>query len=312
MSIAIAPTPIRNPKSARRSLLFMPGDSQRKIEKAITLPADSLILDLEDGVALNRKAEARQTIVAALASLDFGPRERLVRINPVHTDLAQADLEMTLPAHPDGYVVAKVEAPEQLLIVDATLSAAERSNGWPEHSLPLLAMIETAKGVMNLREIASATPRLEALIFGAEDFAADLGAQRSRAGWEVFYARSALITAAAAFGLQAIDMVFVDLNDLEGLEEECRQARQLGFVGKTAIHPRQVEVINRVFAPTPEELARAQRIVQAYADHQAAGIGAFELDGKMVDQPIVRSAQRVMERAQAAGILSHRSKLSPM
>jgi citrate lyase beta subunit len=278
---------LHNVPSPCRSLLFVPGDSERKLEKAATLPVDTLILDLEDGVALNRKAEARQTVVNALATLDFGRRERLVRINALDTELALADLTTIAPARPDGYVIAKVETPEQLHLVDQQLA----------HAAPLWAMIETARGVMNLREIAAATPHLVGLIFGSEDFAADVGAQRTRAGWELFYARSAIVTAAAVYGLHAIDMIFVDLTDLAGLEEECRQGRQLGFVGKTAIHPRQVDVINRVFAPAPAEVLHARRVVQAYEQHQAAGVGAFELDGKMVDQPVVRAARRVLARA---------------
>jgi len=140
-------------------------------------------------------------------------------------------------------------------------------------------------------------------MFGAEDLAGDMGARRTRAGWEVFYARSAVVTAAAAYGLQAIDMVLVDLSDLERLEEECVVARQLGYEGKMAIHPRQVEVINRVFAPSPQEIEQAQRLMQAHNEHQAAGSGVFTLDGKMVDMPMVKMAERVLAKAKAAGLL---------
>jgi citrate lyase beta subunit len=156
---------------------------------------------------------------------------------------------------------------------------------------------------MNLKEIAKASRRLVALVFGAEDLAGDIGAQRTRAGWEVFYARSAVVTAAAAYGLQALDMVYTDLNDLEGLEAESLLARQLGFDGKTAIHPNQIEIINRVFSPSPEEIERARRIVEANAAHQATGVGAFELDGRMVDMPVVRAAEGVLAKARLVGLL---------
>jgi citrate lyase beta subunit len=297
------------PEPLRRSVLFVPGDSLRKINKATELEADSLILDLEDGVAFNRKVEARRTVVEALGTLDFGRRERLVRLNPFPTLAVQLegpvaeDLSVTLKAHPAGYVIPKVENPEHIRVVSGYLDRAEAERGWPANSIRLLAMIETAKGVLNLGQIAQASRRLEALVFGAEDLANDLGAKRTRAGWEVFYARSAVVTAAAAFGLQAIDMVFVDLDDLPGLEEECRFARQLGFAGKTAIHPRQIEMINRLFAPSPEEIEQALRLVQAFAAHQAAGAGAFELDGKMVDLPVMRAAEGVLAKARAAGLL---------
>lgn len=294
----------------RRSLLFVPGDSLRKLSKAVQLEADSIIMDLEDGVAFNRKETARQIVVEALEMLEFGRRERLIRLNPLPTPLPGAltglpadDLQQTIKARPDGYVISKVESQEQVCLVSDYLSAAEDEHGWPAHSIRLLAMIETARGVLNVGQIAQASPRLEALIFGAEDLASDIGAKRTRAGWEVFYARSAVVTAAAAYRLQAVDMVFVDLNDPAGLEEECRFARQLGFAGKTAIHPGQLEVINRVFAPSPEEIAQAQRLAKAFEAHQAAGTGVFELDGKMVDLPMMRAATQVLAKAKAAGLL---------
>jgi citrate lyase beta subunit len=290
-------------------MLYMPGDSLRKISKAAQLGADSIVIDLEDGVALSQKEAARRVSAEALRTLDFGRSERLVRLNPPLpraadrvSDLFLADFDNTVDARPDGYVIPKVEAARQLQLVEHHLDEAERRHGWPAGSVRLLALIETALGVMNLAEIARASPRLEALMFGAEDLAGDLGAQRTRAGWEVFYARSAVVTAAAAYGLQAIDMVFVDLQDLAGLAAEATLARQLGYEGKMAIHPSQVEVLNRVFTPSPDEIEQARRLVEAHAAHQAAGAGAFELDGKMVDLPVVRAAERVLEKARAAGL----------
>lgn len=301
----------------RRSVLFMPGDNLRKIDKAAHLEVDTIVMDLEDGVALNCKDEARRTVVEALQTLDFGRSERLIRLNPpflwssplesaagVISELCAADLDATIGAHPDGYVIPKVETAGQVQAISRYLARTENERGWPPRSIRLLAIIETARGVMNLPEIAQADPRLAALMFGAEDLAGDIGAKRTRAGWEVFYARSAVVTAAAACGLQAIDMVFVNLNDLEGLEAEAIFARQLGYIGKMAIHPRQVEVINRVFAPSPQEIEQARRLVETFAAHQAAGTGAFELDGKMVDMPMVRAAHHILERAKAAGLLS--------
>ena len=282
----------------RRSLLFTPGDDMHKLEKAAGLAADGVILDLEDGVALSRKTTARDTVIDALERLDFGGRERLVRVNPVNSALCRRDLEAVVPARPDGVVVAKVESPDDLTSVAHFVTDVERQHGWPVGGMRLLAMIETARGVLNVATIAGATPRLDALIFGGEDFAANVGARRSKAGGELLYARSALVTAGAAYGLQAIDMIFVELDNATDLAEECAFARGLGFVGKTAIHPAQLAPINVAFTPTPEEVAYAERLLAAYEAAQAAGVGAFELDGRMVDRPMVRAARQVLARAE--------------
>lgn len=285
--------------SPRRSLLYVPGDSLRKVTKASTLPADTLILDLEDGVALSQKEAARLTVRQALREIDFGPRERLVRLNNVNGPLAQQDLVITIEARPDGYVVPKVESAEDLLAVSHFIDEQESLHGWPAGHIRLLAMIETARAIMNLREIAQATPRLDVLIFGAEDFAASIGAVRTRENSELFYARSALVTAAGAYDLQAIDLVFVGLDDPAGLEAECSNGRQLGFVGKTVIHPGQIETANRIFAPAAAEVDAARRLVAAFDEHQQAGAGAFAYEGKMVDMPVIRLAQRLLARAEA-------------
>lgn len=288
--------PAENTGFARRSLLFMPGDSLRKIEKASTWEVDTIIMDMEDGVAQNRKAEARATIAEALSTLQFGRRERLVRINPLDAGLAPREIAATVVGRPDGYILPKAENPNDLLTLDQMLAVAEREQDLPEGSLRLFVMIETALGVMNLREIASATPRLEGLIFGAEDLMGDIGGVRTRGAAEVFYARSAVVTAAAAYRLQAFDMIYADFNDPQGLAEESRFARQLGFAGKTCIHPNQTPVVNAAFSPSPEEVERARRLVAAFDEQLAAGAGAFTFDGKMVDMPMLVAARKVLAR----------------
>jgi citrate lyase beta subunit len=291
-------------KSPRRSLLFAPGDSVHKMNKAAQLGADSAILDLEDAVAYGQKEEARAKVVAALAEIDFGRTERLVRINAPDTDMFAADLEAIAAANPDGIVVPKVEKAQQVERIDQYLQSGESSSGRPAGALRLLVLIETALGVMNVKEIAQSSRRLEGLMFGAEDLAADVGATRTEAGWEVFYGRSAVVTAAAAYGLDVIDGVYLDLNDLAGLEEDAQFAQRLGYTGKMAIHPRQVEVLNRVFAPTAAEIARAQRLLEAFQLHVAAGSGVFALDGRMVDMPLVRGAEHLLERARLCGLVN--------
>lgn len=285
---------------ARRALLYMPGDDRHKIEKATRLDVDCICMDMEDGVALSRKDAARRTIAAALVELAFGRSDKLTRINPVGSGLEAADLDAVLPAHPDGVVVPKVERVEQLAWVSERIETAELDYGWPVHSVRLIALVESAKSILNLKEIA-AHPRLDALMFGAEDLAASLGALRTPGGWEVFYARSAVVLTAAAYGLQSIDMVSIDFKDLEALRQEASFGARLGYSGKQIIHPDQVGPVQAAFTPDEASILQAQHLVQAFEEHQAQGSGAFALDGKMIDRPLIRAAEGVLERAHAAG-----------
>ena len=286
---------------ARRALLYMPGDDLKKIRKATTLGVDSVCMDMEDGVAVNRKAEARTSIAQALANLDFGASERLARINPVGSGLEGEDLHAVLPFRPDGIVIPKVVESEQIRWVSAQIAAAEQEHGWPQGEICLIAIVETARGIINLPQIAGADQRLQALIFGAEDLAGDIGATRTHHGLEVLYARSVLVIHAAANELQALDMVYVDFRDSEGLRKEALQGAQMGFSGKQIIHPNQVDPVQAAFTPSDEVIAHALQIKEAFKRHQEAGFGAFALDGKMIDAPVIKAAERVLARAQAAG-----------
>ncbi len=212
-------------------------------------------------------------------------------------------LKAVLAAHPDGIVVPKVEHAEQVQWVSNQITQAEKQKNWPLGSLPLLVGVETALGILNLRAIAAANSRLEGLIFGSEDLAGDIGAIRTPEAWEIFYARSAVTLHAAAFGLQAIDMVFINFNDIESLKLEAEQGAQMGFAGKQIIHPNQVIPVQEAFTPDQHAIDAAVRLVEAFKLHQAAGAGAFAMDGKMIDMPIVKSAERVILRARAAGRL---------
>ncbi len=288
---------------ARRALLYVPGSDWRKIEKATTLNADSICLDLEDGVAANRKLEARGTIARALGSLSFGRSERLARINAVGSGLESDDLQAVVPARPDGVVIPKVASADQVHWVGEQLSSLERAHGLPPGEICLVAMIESARGVLHLPQIAAADPRLQALVFGAEDYSADVGAIRTREGLEVLYARSAVVAAAGAFGLQAIDLLYLDYQDTVGLQVEARRGAQLGFAGMQVVHPSQIEPVQQAFTPDDNAIAQALKVIEANSAHQANGRGAFGLEGKMVDMPIVRAAERVLARARAAGRL---------
>ena len=280
----------------------MPGDDWKKITKSLTLGVDCICMDMEDGVAVNRKAEARATIAKALQELDFGKSEKLARINSVGSGWEKDDIAAVLPHHPDGIVIPKIESLGQIKWGSEIIEAAELRYGWPINSVRMLVGVETAKGILNLREIAS-HPRLDGIIFGGEDFAASVGATRSRDATELLYARQAVVVACAAFGLQAIDIVTIDFKDLDIVRAEAEFGARLGFSGKQIIHPAQVEPVQSAFTPNDEAIAYAKRIVESFEASQKEGRGAFALDGKMIDMPLLKNARKVLERARAAGRL---------
>ncbi len=284
---------------SRRALLYMPGDNWKMITKSVTLGVDSICMDMEDGTAINKKAEARATIAKALQELDFGASEKLARINSVGSGWEKDDIEAVLPHHPDGIVIPKVESFEQVEWASRIIEDAELKHGWKLNSIRILIGVETAKGIMNLKEIA-AHPRLDAIIFGGEDFAASIGAVRTRDAIELLYARQAVIVACAAYDLQPIDIVTIDYKDLEALKVESEFGARLGFSGKQVIHPNQVSVVQEAFTPSDEAIAYARRIVETFEASQKEGKGAYSLDGKMIDMPLLKNAQKVLSRGQAA------------
>jgi citrate lyase beta subunit len=286
---------------SRRALLYMPGDDRRKIEKATTLGVDSICMDMEDGVAANKKVEARAVIAQAMKELDFGMSERCIRINSIGSGLEKRDLVAALATNPDSIVVPKIESADQVKWVREHIENYELSSNLSIGAIRLLIGVETAKGILNLKEIAESDKRLEAIIFGAEDYAASVGAMRTKEGTEVLYARSAVVTACAANDLQAIDMVYIDFRDLEGLRLEAEQGAGLGFSGKQIIHPNQVVPVQEAFTPSDEAIAYARRVVESFEASQKEGKGAYALDGKMIDMPLLRNAQKVLDRARAAG-----------
>ncbi|MFZ5912232.1 MAG: HpcH/HpaI aldolase/citrate lyase family protein [Chloroflexota bacterium] len=285
---------------SRRALLYMPGDDWKKITKALTLGVDCICMDMEDGVAASRKVEARAAIARALQELDFGRSEKLARINSVGSGLERDDIEAVLPYRPDGIVIPKIEAYEQIEWGSEIIAAAESEYGWPPGSVRMSVGVETARGILNLKEIAS-HPRLDAIIFGGEDFAASIGATRTREAVELLYARQAVVTACAAFGLQAIDIVTIDFKNLDLVRAEAEFGARLGYTGKQVIHPAQVEPVQMAFTPDDEAIAQAKQIVAGFEESQKEGRGAFALDGKMIDMPLLKNAQKVLERAEAAG-----------
>jgi citrate lyase beta subunit len=286
---------------SRRALLYMPGDDRRKIEKATTLGVDCICMDMEDGVAMSRKTEARAVIAQAMKELYFGEAERCIRINSIGSGIESYDLVAALATNPDAIVVPKIESADQVKWVSDHIESYELSSDQVIGSVRLMVGVETAKGILNLRKIAESDRRLEAVIFGAEDYAASIGARRTKEATEVLYARQSVVTACIANDLQAIDMVYIDFRDLDGLRLEAEQGAGWGFSGKQVIHPNQVPVVQEAFTPSGEEIDYARRVVETFEASQREGRGAYALDGKMIDMPLLKNARKVLERARAAG-----------
>lgn len=271
--------------------------------RALTLPADGLILDLEDAVPPDRKATARSVVRRWLDTLDFGGRERWVRVNPVAGGLGAEDVEATIAARPDGYVVPKVSTAAEVRAVAQLLDRLEYRHGLPAGSTRLMLIAtETPEGLLRVRELARASPRVVAMSWGVEDLGAAMGLERVRDERGAYldlprYARIMCAVAAAAAGVEAIDTVFTDLHDLDGLRRECREAVAMGFVGKLSIHPQQVPVINEAFTPAPEVVAEARELVAAFVEHRRRGVYAFTFRGRMVDAPHLARALKILARA---------------
>jgi citrate lyase subunit beta / citryl-CoA lyase len=286
----------------RRSVLFVPGSGPRTLEKARSLPADAVILDLEDAVAPAAKEEARRLVLGALAGGGFGHRERIVRVNGLGTPWGRADLEAAARSGADAVLLPKVESAAEVRTAERVLE----EGGAPPH-LPIWCMIETPRGVLAAAEIAAATPRLSCLVMGTADLVKDLRARQTPGRAEVLTSLSLVLLAARANGLAALDGVHLDLADGEGFEALCRQGRDLGYDGKTLIHPKTIETANRVFAPTEEEVAHARRIIAAHAEAEAAGKGITVVDGRMVEALHVAEARRTIALADAIAALADAS-----
>jgi citrate lyase subunit beta / citryl-CoA lyase len=287
-----------------RTFLFAPGNRPRILQKVGLCGADAAILDLEDAVPIADKEATRPAVRAAIATITTG--HVYVRINPLvaSTDFSQAigeaDLQAVVCPQLSGIILPKVESPADLQHADQLLQSLEEQHGIALGSIDLIPIIETALGVHRAYDIATAGTRVKRLAFGAGDFTRDIGVAWSRRETESQYARSTLVVASRAAGLDApLDSVWANLQDQRGLLHSTRMAKQLGFQGKMAIHPSQVEPINTVFSPTSDEIAYAYRVVAAFAEAEAQSLAAIQLDGRFLDYPIVESARRVLAVAAA-------------
>jgi citrate lyase subunit beta/citryl-CoA lyase len=289
-----------------RSLLFAPGNHARRVQKALSLEADAVILDLEDAVATAEKPATRAMVAAALER----PRRGLfyVRVNAVDTEFCYGDLVAVVQPGLDGIILPKVESPSGVTTIDWLLAQLERDRRLPLGDIDLIPIIETARGVQQIDAILAAGTRVRCIAFGAGDFTLDVNMTWSRSETELAHARAVVVTAARAAGIDApLDTVWVDLTDPEGLEASARTALGYGFQGKMCIHPDQIAVVNRVFTPGDTEVAFSNRVTAAFAKAEAEGSAAIQLDGKFIDYPIVYRAQRVLQKVAAIRAREERS-----
>lgn len=289
----------------RRSRLYLPGNEPKYFINAGLHDSDGIILDLEDSVHHEEKDAARLLVRNALRAVDFGRCERMVRINPF--PLGRSDLEEVVPQQPDLILIPKVENAEQVREVDALITAIQGHTG-TMRPIWLMPIVETAFGVENVYAIAHASERGAAITIGLEDYTADLGVAKTASGTESLYARMRLVNAAKAAGLQAIDSVYGDVADTEGLLRWGKASRAMGFEGMGCVHPQQITTIHQAFAPSAAEIEKALRIAAAFAEAQSRGLGVVSVGSKMIDPPVVHRAVKLAERARQMGLLPSKPK----
>ncbi len=278
----------------RRSMLFMPGAKPGNLLNADAYGADSIIIDLEDAVALAEKDSARILTKHALQTFHFNA-EVIVRINPLSSPFWRADLDMIIPEHPDVIMPTKIYTADDIKVIDEYITDIEKNNGMEVGKVKLIPLLETAGSVEHAFEIAKASPRMAGLYFGAMDFALDMKATRTHESYEILYARSRLVVAARTAGIDALDTPYTwDIRDNEGLAEETRRVKNMGFNGKACIYPGQVEVVNDIFAPTKEQYERALAIVKGAEEAEADGRGVVAVNGELVDGPVIIIARNTV------------------
>ena len=286
----------------RRSMLFLPGNTPNMLINGSCLGADAVIFDLEDAVSPSEKDAARILVRNTMRYMDFRGCEIIVRINSIDTPYWKRDIDQILPQRPGLIMLPKTGTAQDVLEADAYISQVEANLGMEPNAVGLMPLLETALGVENAFSIASASRRVRALFLGAEDLTADLRCKRTKEGREIEYARTRLVVAARAAGVDVYDTPLTDVNDDQGIRKDAALAKALGFTGKASISPRHVEVINQVFSPTQKDVDYAYEVMDAIALAKEQGRGAIALHGKMIDAPIVARAQQTIDMAQALGM----------
>jgi len=284
-------------KKKRRTMLYIPGNNPAMLQQGGIYGSDSLLLDLEDAVALNQKDSARILVKNMLKTIDFYGTEVCVRVNHLDTPFGLEDLEEIVPLQPDAIRYPKTETVEELEKLIKIIEAIEDKHNLPHNKMTIHAMIETALGVQNVFRIAKHSKRVDAITIGGQDLTADMNIKSTKDGSGIDLARKMIVMAAKANKIDAIDTVFVDVNDEEGLRKDTEYAKQIGFTGKAVINPRQIDIIHDVYMPTEDEIRKAYRIMKEFNKNKKAGIGVFAIDGKMIDAPVMARAAHILELA---------------
>ncbi len=284
-------------KRLRRSMLFCPANNEKMLASAHLRKADCVIFDLEDAVSFAEKENARRLLCNALLNNDYGECEIFARINGLNTGFGKADVDALVRSGVKNIRLPMCESKDDIITLSQLLCEYEKANGLAQGFVKIQGAIETPRGVLNAADIASADKRVIAISFGAEDYTNCLGVNRTKNIEQFLYARSYISLVANAAGIDAIDTVFTDLSDIEGFKKEALSAKELGFSGKSCLHPQQVEAVNEVFTPTAEEIEKARKIVLEAQKAEENGLGVIKVDGKMVDWPIIKKAERILALA---------------
>ena len=287
----------------RRTMMFVPGANAAMLRDAPLYGADSIMFDLEDAVSLKEKDSARVLVHSALKTFDYGNIEIVVRINALDAGGAE-DIEAMVLAGVDVIRLPKTETAQDIIDVEAVITEVEQQNDIPVGTTKMMAAIESAEGVLNAPAIAKSSTRLICIALGAEDYVTNMKTRRHPDGQELFFARSMILHAARAAGIAAIDTVYSDVDNTEGFEAEVRLIKQLGFDGKSVINPRQIPLVNTIYAPTEKEIQNAKEVIWGIREAEAKGSGVISVNGKMVDKPIVERAERVIALALAAKLIT--------
>ncbi len=280
----------------RRSLLYVPGSSEKMLAKSIDLNADSIFIDLEDAVSISEKDAARETILEYIPLIQKTGKEAVVRVNAMGTFYGAKDMIAVAERKPDALVIPKADV-LAVKMADKTLTGIEEHLGIPKGSIKLIPLLETAAGILDAVNIAGASPRVNGVQLGAEDLTKELSIKRTPAGDEIAFARQMLVYAACSHNIDCFDTPFTDIKDMDGLEKDACNAVTIGFTGKTCIHPSHIEIINRVFSISEEEIDHARRLVETFEDAIAQGKGACMFEGKMIDAPIAERARKLLDKA---------------